>query len=107
MYWGDDRLGTAVSSSSSCTEWAGWRDEMQKPAAGARSHSLRETTAQMQHMAHSTRRPRWGLAAFQVRRIHEQPIITLDVSMGGCGVALPPRQVHDRFAPPRLLWPVP
>lgn len=41
---GEIRLGTAVSSSSSCrllhlgTEWAGWLEEVQKPAAGAGSH---------------------------------------------------------------------
>lgn len=39
MYWGgcigEVRLGTAVSSSSSCTGWAGWREELQQPDAGA------------------------------------------------------------------------
>lgn len=46
---GEIRLGTAVSSSSSRTGWAGWREEVQKPAAGAAGGSPDTTAQLLQH----------------------------------------------------------
>lgn len=103
---GEIRLGTAVYSSSSCTGWAGWREEVQQPDAGAikpltaGDHTLLRKCSKHRCTAHVSR---WGLVAFQVSSTHEQPIITSAQKHGGWWSRAFPRQVHDRFAPPRQL----